>query len=379
MYSEELQIEIDDVYACGGTCPGCVLADKERRTQLPDMSAKAFDIAIRKVGEYIGTLDNLNKVNLTYGIGDHFRMSDKYIDNIVSKGISLIRDTGFSGTYSSLFVSTSLIGNGDSIKSKLDILSKHSNVEEIPVIPLVVFDPVKLYKERYWNKYIDTIIYAREKFERIDLAINISDDVVSCLKPEWLFDFSKKHDFQDVTINWVPSINNIENTTNNVNAISDWLIKFGRLAVNGGIETSYNPVIERLVRNFSGNNVDFRSALYETVSKSIQIDHLGNLFPKFEAIGDVPYNEMTGFNVYGNIVGTDSSIKDLIESNIVRTATSVLGNHLNHKSCASCEFLNPCSLGGFHIYNKAISSCKKEDGNHCPNVAKELFKDLLNR
>lgn len=44
-YSEEIQLEIDDVYGCPGHCPGCALSSLERKSFEPDMK---FEIVEKK-------------------------------------------------------------------------------------------------------------------------------------------------------------------------------------------------------------------------------------------------------------------------------------------------------------------------------------------
>ena len=78
-YARELQIQIDDVYACPGNCAGCILVADERRTRTPDMSERLLRLSMNRLDAYIPTLDNLEYINLTYGIGDHLRMDQDYL------------------------------------------------------------------------------------------------------------------------------------------------------------------------------------------------------------------------------------------------------------------------------------------------------------
>jgi len=106
--------------------------------------------------------------------------------------------------------------------------------------------------------------------------------------------------------------------------------------------------------------------LIHPISRSIQIDHRGTLFPKMEGIGDVPHNDRTGYPVYGSVI--ESSIHALIEDGIHKTIDAIFSTHLRNIACASCLELNRCMMAGFH--NRSNAGQKK---GGCPTPAKTLI------
>lgn len=372
---KELQIEIDDVYSCGGKCPGCVLSDDERKVYQPDMAPNVFDTVTSSVFNYMKLMrenDRANRVNITYGIGDHFRMSEDYLRHIILRAKGMISKAGYLDGFSSVFVSTSMIDTMSVIKSRIDIMAEQDGA--VPVIPLVVFDPLKIHTT-YSDNYVEGILYARDKFKRIDLSINLSDEVISILSPTELFDFAKRHGFEDVTINWVPSIYNIKATTGKTEELTKWLIDFHLIIKGTGIETSYVPVLERLIKNFNidTTRTDIISGIKETVQRSIQVDHEGVLFPKMEGIGDVPHNNRTGFPTYG-LISADTDIEDKINSNIHKTIVSVMEAHMKNRACLSCHNINRCMMSGFHAYVKVSQG----SDDKCPCPAFDLIESVVN-
>ena len=102
-YARELQIQIDDVYACPGNCAGCILVADERRTRTPDMSERLLRLSMNRLDAYIPTLDNLEYINLTYGIGDHLRMDQDYLKLLHSLGADLLEKHGYDDPKNAVF------------------------------------------------------------------------------------------------------------------------------------------------------------------------------------------------------------------------------------------------------------------------------------
>ena len=63
VYSNEIQIEIDDVYGCPGHCPGCALSSLEKKGTDPDMDFNVLKLSIEKLIPYVKSLKNLEKLN----------------------------------------------------------------------------------------------------------------------------------------------------------------------------------------------------------------------------------------------------------------------------------------------------------------------------
>jgi len=387
IFANEIQIEIDDVYACPGSCKGCVLTSAERKAVAPDMPPVIREKIFLLLNEYIKRLSGLTKINLTYGIADHGLMDDDYLSKIFMDGENLINNFNvFFNTkeVNTVFMSFSLIGKEDIILNKLINLKKISEGKNVLLLPIVVLDPEKLEHHKFGNIYYNNIVNAKRIFGKIDLSLNLSKAAVNILTPQALFDFAKEHQFSEVTINWIPTKDNLDlifDKDGFIDRLANWLIDFAKL-INaqigvGKIECSYDPVIKKTFdavmckKNGSINDVILLDALNqtidETIIKSLQFDYNGNVFPKLEAIGDVPHNERTGLKPWGNVMEIDN-LYDFINEKVMYTK-KVIVKSLSSNICMSCDYYAVCAASGFHIYNNVI----KNDGVNCSHIGKKIF------
>jgi len=109
------------------------------------MSENVFCAVESSVLEYASALQKngeTDRINITYGIGDHFRMSEDYLKKVILSGQKIIESSNLADGFSSIFISTSLIDPLHIIRSRIDIMSSMSGL--VHVIPLVVFDPLKV-------------------------------------------------------------------------------------------------------------------------------------------------------------------------------------------------------------------------------------------
>ena len=359
IYSNELQVEIDDVYGCPGKCPGCVLSALERKSYNSDM-----DIAIRKriillLNDYIKNLSYLEKVNITYGIADHLIMDNDYLFDIYYDAAKLIVDNHLDTGYNSVFISTSLIGKHEKIVNKLkDLHNRYINTGfNVPLLLIAVLDPIKLYNTKNFSEiYKDNIYEANKLFKRVDLAINLSDDAISNITPQQLYDFALLNHFDEVTINYAPTKDNFKYTNIDLEKLSNWLISFNEiLEKQENISTSYTPILKKILLNRK-NDENLISTLStqidEVVKKSIQFDHLGNVFPKFEAVGDVPHNNRFGYSELGNVMEIEN-LTEFMNEKIPTIKKNILSS-LKNKVCMKCDYIDVCAVSGYHVYNNVF-------------------------
>ncbi len=392
-FSNEIQIEIDDVYACPGHCPGCVLSSIERKTIKPDMEEKTLLNSINKLIDYVPTLSGLEKINLTYGIGDHFLMSNEYLSKIYNLGADLIEKTNLKNEYNGVFLTASLIGKHEIIMEKIKTLHNESLKRNVPVYVIAVLDPKHLYHKKFADVYKKNIIEANKILKKVDLSINLSEEAIDNITPQELYDFALINNFDEVTINWVPTHDNMAYVYFNQEKLAKWLIDFDLLISKDDLlSTSYRPVIMKTINNLmcktteDKNNLkdDIRMHLPEITQKSIHIDEKGNVFPKYEAIGDVSHTPRLGIKEWGN-VNTEDSLQDIIKIGLLETEKFVLKQFFR-EPCLSCDFNNFCANSGFHVYNyvlnknllfreKVKETIKQGD---CYHTAKSLFTHYYN-
>lgn len=375
--SEELQVEIDDVYACPGRCRGCVLSAGERASRIPDMSSETFDESIRKIKEYASSLSGLKRTNLTFGIGDHFMMEDEYLERICSAGAEFVSEAGLRDG-GAVFVTASMIGRHAFIMGKAWAMKKVADEYGVPMHPIAVLDPKNLLHETFSEIYEKNVVESAKLLGRIDLTLNLSSEAMAAMPQESLSDFVVRHGFEEVTVNWAPTSGNAEDTCGDLSALEDWLIGFDESSVREGFSISYRPVMLRTIDDASCTfDEGLGETLFESVwsrfpellKKSVQIDEAGNVFPKYEAIGDVPHSPRLGFKPWGNVMD-GRSLSEMAESGRRETCAYAV-KQVSKGHCASCEFSVFCANSGFHIYAASMGKWARRGG--CPHVAKAVF------
>lgn len=393
-FAKEIQIEIDDVYACPGRCPGCVLSSVEKKALLADMNDGTRKNIYRFLNQYIKNFKEVEKINLTYGIADHFLMDIDYLKQIYIEGAQFLEQHNPINK-NTLFLTLSLIGKESHIFEKLEMLSNMQKEYNIKMLPIIVLDPAKLYHDKFGSIYEKSIAYAKTLFEEVDLAINLSIESVKKMSASDLFNFARAHHFSEVTINWVPTEDNLIYTFNHEfkKELTDWLIDFARLIENDDFfSCSYVPVIKKaLDAAYCAADANYLSEasmsqaidllISETTLKSIQFDHLGNVFPKLEAIGDIAHNERFGLKPWGNINQfllkenfkiDEKKAFSFLEDKLSLTKRQIF-KQFTHKNCINCKYNSVCATSGFHVYNNIIKPEKTLD-DFCPHIAYSLLE-----
>lgn len=388
-FTDELQIQIDDAYACPGSCAGCVLSVLERRESKPSMSETVLGGVLGSVDDYLRTLSgDISKVNITYGIADHLIFDADYLIDVCNKTSKVLSDNGFVGEDSSIFLSMSLIGKPKNIKEKLTRLKEGSKFDN-PVYPVAVLDPKVLRNLRFGEDYKENIRFAKELFGTVDLSINLSAEAIKHITPEELYEFGEIHGFREVTINWTPTSGNLDETTSSLSEITKFLLTFSDLInQRGSLESSFAPVMKRSINSVMcqpENNPLVAKSVFELVNStadnliyhSLHIDHLGNLFPKFEAIGDVPQSPRFGYKSMGNV--TNTPIVDILSRSMAQVKKEMMTPFMKSSACQGCKYSAICSVTGYHVYTKVIDS--EYQMKSCPHVAFDIidyfYKEVL--
>lgn len=373
MRAHEIQIEIDDVASCPGSCAGCILTKDERLSHGPMMSEDMLERVHGRVAEYVGTLEGLKTINITYGIADHLMMPDGYVERLYRRGADLVLGSGISGGECAVFFTTSVIGRYEKVAPKLERIA-NTVVEGVPLYPVVVLDPCKLQLTEYGKTYAKSFALSRTLFGKVDLTLNLSRSAIRSMTAKELCDFASEHGFSWLTVNLAPTRQNYEATLGAREEIQDWLLEFAKEADARGIAYSYGPVMRRSLAATTINPGDFviNEVVFETTAKSLQVDHHGNIMFKAEAIGDVFHGERFGYKPMGNV--EDGPIRPMVDVAKHKISRAIVQDHLKVPACRDCQYLNPCMMTGFHTYNRMLGEMggwPKGDG--CPHVAKALF------
>lgn len=373
MLAHEIQIEIDDVSSCQGSCAGCILTSSERLSHEPMMPGATLDLVHERLAEYVLTLDGLETINITYGIGDHLLMPEGYVEQMYRRGADLVLGTGISGGECAVFFTTSLIGSYEKVSAKLEHIAQ-TVVEGVPLYPVVVVDPCKLKLSQYGKVYARSIALSRTLFGKVDLTLNLSQAAVRSMSATELCDFASEHEFSWLTVNLAPTRQNFDATLGSMGEIQAWLLDFAREADARDIAYSYGPVMRRSLAATTINSGDFviNEVVFETSAKSLLVDHDGNVMFKAEAIGDVFHGDRFGYRPMGNV--NDGPIEAMVDVAKHKISSAIVQDHLKIPACRDCEYLNPCMMTGFHTYNRMLAEMNgRPQGQGCPHVAKALF------
>ncbi len=370
----ELQVQIDDVTACPGRCPGCALSPEERKSPDPDMSSDVLVGVSSAVAAYARELQP-DSVNVTFGIADHLMMGSQYVRDIYRVVATDLASAGYSGESAIVFFSTSMIANERRAKEQIETLTTFERVAGIDLIPVVVLDPQNLRHKTLgpqWRSYVDL---ANKSFGRIDLALNLSSAACSLITPLEILDYVREFGFQEVTINWTPTDGNLKSTASDMPALVGWLIDFADRADARGVSYSYGPVMSRAAHSVMcrldgvalSEVVD--TVVDKTIRHSIHVDADGSLYPKFEAIGDIPHSPRFGYSALGNVL--NQSISSILDESLDMVKRRIMTEHFRDRRCVGCKYLNVCATTGFHAYSHVLEG--RYGNSSCPHVARALW------
>ncbi|WP_327210721.1 hypothetical protein [Rhizobium leguminosarum] len=383
----ELQIQIDDVYACLGQCAGCVLAPEERKAQSADMTEETLALAVGKLREHAAAVGPLNRINVTFGIADHLLIGVDYLEKLHALGSSIVEaGRPADRAHSAVFFTTSLVGKPASVIAMLREVRARMR-GSVPLIPLVVLDGRLIKSMKFGPMWREMVLVAKELFGKVDLSTNLSGDAVSCMSPQELASFATRNGFDEVTVNWAPTIRNAASTLDDVAAVTTWLLEFDRLAERKhAITTSFRPVIARTIdaimcRDGSAPSLigAVEGIVPETIRKSIEIDHLGFVLPKLEAIGDITHADRHGLKALGHL--SDGTVEEIIERAMPRVLSKIIGIHAQG-ACSTCRHTAVCAGTGFHVATHVARKTGRSqafDEEACPHVAYALIDAIASQ
>jgi hypothetical protein len=383
----ELQVQIDDVYACLGLCAGCVLSPDERKAKVPDMPADVLELAISRLVDHAAAMRPLNRVNVTFAIADHILMGAEYMKRIHALGSRIVRaGQPTSMDYSGVFFTTSLVGKPARVMELLREV-RDGIEDDVPFIPLVVLDGRVVNATKFGAQWRDMVLYTKQMFGKVDLNTNLSVEACELMSPAELLAFAADNGFDDVTVNWTPTLANASATLSDNSSIANWLITFDELVrTRGDITTGYGQYLDRVVENAirdrgsdgASGMVEYVKALVpETIRKSVEVDHRGNVLAKFEAVGDIPHAPRHGLRPLGHV--SEGSIDDILSLGQSLMLKSVIAQHARG-ACLTCDYNAVCAVTGFHVSTGvARMTGRKESAGECPHVARPLIEAAYRR
>jgi len=381
--AEELQMQINDVLSCFGRCSGCILSSSERKATSPSMGQATLETAIFRLKEHASSLAPLKRVNVIYGIGDHVIYGSDYLVRLHKLGSEVVRaGRPLEKNRSVVFFTTSLVGREeDVIRLLRDVKERLDG--DVPFIPQVVLDGRLMNAEKFGPRWKNMVSVAKDLFGRVDLATNLSAEAVSVMPPEQLVSFAEANGFDEVAVNWAPTIANARHTVGDVDNIRKWLIEFDSLADTlPWLNTTYRPVIAKMIKaaearhGLSMQEVA-RDIVPETMMKAFEVEPDGTVIPKFEAVGDVTHSARHGLRPIGHI--NDGPIRNLVADAASTVSARIMAIHAKG-ACASCRFSPACAGTGFHVATHVGRRTRMAgDEGSCPHVAAALMERMSAR
>lgn len=375
-YNDEFQVEIVDVNACGGSCPGCMLSVTERQVDAPSMSRDTRRKALFRIREYLDCerpeVAKSGRVNLLYGVADHLLMPDAYLSEIFADGEQLLVESGCAQR-SLMCFTTSLIGRPEHVVRKLThALSMQG---QVPIWPIFALDPIKLDHPIFGPRYLASIEAALKVSPNMSVVVNLSLPIVRSWPPSRLKTFLRAYGFQEPTINWIPTADNWAHTASDIGAISQWLVAFGR---DADVSTAPQYLRSALRGMIGTRQTHGEKTLMQVVRDNIATDLYGNIriaeqgqvYPRFNAIGDIAYDERVKRQAMGTIF--DQPLADVLRAAQDGIERQVLQAYFGTRACLACEHQLACGATGLHMYNRIVSPTD----SGCPHVAHDLMTYL---
>lgn len=388
---EDITIVIEDVVGCPGHCAGCVLSEFQRTDKTPKFSLSLLDKSLEKIKEHLDNLNQLKRIQLVFGIADHFILPLDYLEKIFLKSSSLMKKLNIDKE-SGIFITTSMIGKTNVIVEKVNFLQKLSEQQNTRLFFNVVLDTNTFQNQKLLSVFSENVQKSFEISKSLDLTINLSYETLSHVTPKVLIDYCLSYNFKHLVVNWLPTINNFDKVYKNVEEISKWLLDLLEYSKNQDFHITFKKTIKDTLK-FSKNYQNTDSLIdviesqfiYNSVNNLI-INSDGKIFINYEAIGDIPHGENLNVEPLGSVYD-EITIMEMIGKKS-KYYTSLAMKNIMNENCLNCEFIKECAISGFHYYNKIISDNMKKNKQvkieldktlnslGCYHMSKSLFKSL---
>lgn len=393
---EHILIEIVDSVACTGTCAGCTIpADLRKDSERQAMPEFVLDKVVAAIKRYVATMPADSRVRLVFSLGDHFLYDDAVLSSIYDKASGIMAgpgrdDDAFPDVYKNeaIMMTFSLIGRYQHLVERMEFHAKRT-ADGVLLLPAIVLDPKKLTNPALREDYVKSISKANELFKMQLLVVNLSDEVVAEVTPEALLQFAAENKMSAMDVVWNLSPTNLPNAYDQcIDDISNWLIAFDKAYVQqDAVEEAHAKTVIDLIRAADVmraqqddwlTSPQFMAHLDSIVHKAIRIDMQGNVYPRFEGVGDVPQNGDAGYKPIGNVL--TEPLGKILDRGAAAMHRSI-ARDMSMQPCAGCDEAHVCALTAFHIYTRTLREAGRTEAftRECPHVAKPLIKHWRQR
>lgn len=348
--NQNIQILLETVVRCGGSCSGCALSSFER------MSSGSIDWDILKnkaidINNYLLKREkegDIESISLFLGQGDHFLLSNEEMKSFVEIAGSIVPDSLKHKTV--LFITASAIGKEAVIKEKMDMFYDLFLEKNMPFFIQVVFDPKKMkVTEKFSNIYINNILYFKQKCGMTELTINVGNDLFEAMSPSEFHDWVLQYGFKHVEMNWVMNAQTKDMWKLNYKKMFDWFKEYLEINFNDHqYEINFIPFLARAFKFNDGtlSNKQLVDSIKKQLVENLYIDKKGHAsFSQSGLVSNlIPINERLLIDNKLNI--NDEKFESLAE----KTSNKILSKILRDKNCSGCHFKNTCAQIGSSVW-----------------------------
>ncbi|GAB5389766.1 MAG: hypothetical protein Alpg2KO_27340 [Alphaproteobacteria bacterium] len=372
----ELFIRLDTLTACPGNCPGCALSQAERRADMPSLPMRRLD-EIYRLAERHARAMVPHSVVITHGIGDHLMLPTEQVQRLLQRAEQFVLSIpGIDVTSSLIQFSTSLIGREKHTAARLQRIAKARG--QVPVVPLVVVDPLKIVHEGYGPVYKRLVALARDLFGKADAGINLSLPAIEAMPAEQFHDLLAEYGYSEVELVWAPTDDSLDRTATGLDRLAEWVTAFHIRAEQQGVLYSSTSDLADHARMIWSRPpmplpAQVREAAATSMRRYLRFDETGELQPDFPATAAIFHSSRFGLKGAGRIDGIED-LAQLAATTEPKLAAHILKTHMRSPACADCPHLPVCATTGFHILNNVLSDGGMTADAGCPNrVARALF------
>lgn len=394
---KNIQILLESVVRCGGSCSGCALSSSERMTKI-DFNFYNFEKQLKLVYHYIKKekLEDIESISLFLGQGDHFLLDT----NDIHKFTNLINNyipTEYKYKMN-VFISASAIGNISNITEKMELFYEKFLEYKIPFFIQTVFDPKKVVlnkNQKFKPIYMQNINYFKNKCGMTELTINLGDDFLNYLKPiefhNWLIDNGITH----VELNWVLNDNTKKMFFNNYQQMYQWLKNFVIIYENDSnkYEINFLPFLQRHFKFLDFDYLKMNENILDSLENNLYIDFYGNvssgqmgMINNFTPL-EQRSNQIQKINIFqklNKLTPYDEQIEILnfienIKLNNLNLSKKIHKSYLLDSSCIECDLKSTCSISGTYPLKNEFKNSSLFNKTECPFNIKDFLIFMNNK
>jgi hypothetical protein len=370
----EINLHIEDVTRCGGSCQGCLLTDEEKSSSaiwtqrdfaiIQSFAERFLDGVIARYG--VG----FNDIGVALGQGDHFLLPASAAEPIVGwlKGVA--------GDRAVSYLSASCVASYAKVEAVASAFHRAASEHGLPLVVNLVYSPGKARLPQFVETYGKNIRLLRDLFGAVDLNINLGPDILDDMAPAELHAFAQANGFRMVTINFAPTAYSVARFRGRWAEMVSWLIEFASQWHGSlGYEINYVPAVARAMEMQSGKTGEqVKATLIRQMVSNIYVGHDKTVAFVLDGIGHVPLNERFHLSSIGKVEDFDGrqDLLSVLEMCAKPLADRLYAHFAVRRPCLSCSFMGVCAQTGMMGVARVMRG-QGIDVPDCPLDVRRLF------